>query len=182
MQNNRKEKFEELCRPIISDLHKHIKFIIKDSTLTDDAFQNSLLIAYEKLDSLRDETKFKAWIYKIATNESYRLLKKNKNEIPVEDYFNTSEESTDCTAYSSAELQIILKEEKIDVMKALQKLSYIQKRLMVMMYYWNLGYKEISSVLKLSVNALRVQNHRALGRLREILKGEINEKESKKET
>jgi RNA polymerase sigma-70 factor (ECF subfamily) len=177
MQNNRKEKFEELCRPVISDLHKHIKFIIKDSTLTDDAYQNSLLIAYEKLDSLRDETKFKAWIYKIATNESYRLLKKNKNEISVDDYFNTEE-----SICKTAELQIILKEEKIDVMKALQKLSYNQKRLMVMMYYWNLGYKEISSVLKLSVNTLRVQNHRALGRLREILKGEINEKESKKET
>jgi RNA polymerase sigma-70 factor (ECF subfamily) len=167
---NRKSKFEEISKPIMLDLYKHIKLIVKNSTLADDVFQNSLLIAYEKLDSLRDESKFKSWVFKIATNECFRVLKEQKKETPIEKFFDDIEELKDT---DSVELLIILKDDKKNVMKAIKNLSYNQRCLIVMIYYLGLDYKEISKLLSVEVNALRVQHHRIINKLRNMLKGEM---------
>lgn len=167
---NKKDKFEALCNPYIHDLYKHIKIIVKNPTTADDVFQNTLLIAFEKLETLKAESKFRSWILKISTNECFRTLKRSKRELPVDDFFDDVEALKDT---DTAELLTILKEDKKSVIQAVSKLSYEQRRLIVMIYYLELDYKKISEILSLSTNALRVRHHRIIKKLKEILKGEI---------
>ncbi len=166
----KKDKFEALCKPYMHGLYKHIIIIVKNPTVADDVFQNTLLIAFEKLETLKTESKFKSWIFKISTNECFRALKKSKRELPVDEFFDDVEELKDS---DTAELLTILKEDKKSVMKAVSKLSYEQRRLIVLIYYLELDYKKISKILSLSTNALRVRHHRIIKKLKEILKGEI---------
>jgi RNA polymerase sigma-70 factor (ECF subfamily) len=170
--SDKRNQFEKLSIPIMLDLYKHIKFIVKSPSLADDVFQNSLMIAFEKLESLRDESKFKPWIFKIATNECFSVLRKGKKEMPFEEFFDSTEDLYD---FDTAELLTLLKEDKMAVMKAVGNLSYEQRRLIIMIYYLELNYKEISGLLKVPVNTLRVHHHRIIKKLRKMLKGEINE-------
>ena len=167
---NKKDKFEALSNPYMHDLYKHIKIIVKNPTMADDVFQNTLLIAFEKLETLRSESKFKSWIFKISTNECFKTLKKSKKELPIDEFFDDVEALKDS---NTAELLTIVKENKKSVMKAVSKLSYEQRRLIFLIYYLELDYKKISEILSLSTNVLRVRHHRIIKKLKEILKGEI---------
>lgn len=58
----------------------------------EDAVQNAILKAYEKLDSLRNEKYFRTWITRILINECYRVNKLKRREMSFSEY-SLSEES-----------------------------------------------------------------------------------------
>lgn len=58
----------------------------------EDAVQNAILKAYEKLDSLREEKYFRTWITRILINECYRINKTKRREVSFFEY-SLSEEA-----------------------------------------------------------------------------------------
>ena len=61
-----------------------IKKLVKDGRIAEELMQEAFIKAYRKLDSLKERNRFKAWLVQIATNESFRWLrKKNPNVMSV---------------------------------------------------------------------------------------------------
>ncbi|MFT5875677.1 MAG: RNA polymerase sigma-70 factor (ECF subfamily), partial [Clostridium sp.] len=85
--NKRKKHFEQQISIIYRDLYKFIYSIVKNQNLTEDMFQQTLMKAYEKFDTIEDIKKFKSWIFTIAKNESLSWIKKYNREIPTEDTY-----------------------------------------------------------------------------------------------
>ena len=52
----------------------------------EDAMQESILKAYENIDTLRSRRKFKAWIFQILANECYQILRNRKRQEPTDPF------------------------------------------------------------------------------------------------
>jgi len=62
----------------------YVYSIVADSTLAEDIAQQTFLIAYRKIDSLRHPAAFPAWLRGIARLEAYAALRRRGREFPVE--------------------------------------------------------------------------------------------------
>ena len=66
-----KEIFIELLKPVYNELLRYCKSMYKNGCYDDaeDLFQNTLIKGFQNIESLADESKFKSWIFTIATRE-----------------------------------------------------------------------------------------------------------------
>ena len=67
-------------------MYRVAKSILHQDEDCADAIQSAILNAYEKLDTLRNEKFFKTWLTRILINECYKILRSNKEQIPLEPY------------------------------------------------------------------------------------------------
>lgn len=118
-----------------------------------DAVQNSLLRAWEKRNSLRESSKFKAWIIKILINECKKILKNEStsflvDDIPAEQFGH---------------------DVKLDIANAVFKLNPKYRVPVAMFYYEDMPVNEIASVLDIPEGTITSQLLRARQQLRKEL-------------
>ncbi|HEX2786781.1 MAG TPA: RNA polymerase sigma factor [Ignavibacteria bacterium] len=82
------QKFLELLKPVYSDIVKFCKYLCRDISADDakDVLQHSMLKAFENFSSLKDETKFKSWIFTIVSRETKNFYRNNfwKKFLPLD--------------------------------------------------------------------------------------------------
>jgi RNA polymerase sigma-70 factor (ECF subfamily) len=82
------QKFLELLKPVYSDIVKFCKYLCRGISVDDakDVFQHSMLKAYENFGSLKDDTKFKSWIFTIVSRETKNYYRNNfwKKFLPLD--------------------------------------------------------------------------------------------------
>ena len=69
----KKETFCRYIRQYETDMFRFAKSIVGNQADGEDAMQESILKAYEKIDTLKSTRKFKAWIFQILANECYQI-------------------------------------------------------------------------------------------------------------
>ncbi len=133
-----------------------------------DLVQEVFLKAYKNLKSFDTKKKFSSWIYRIAHNESVNWLKKNtrykkqsidddENKIDIEDNNDLSE-------------MIVIGQERQELLEKLDILPIKYKQVLVLRYIEEKTYKEISVIMKKSVNAVGILINRAKKKLSEHYK------------
>lgn len=65
-------------------LSAYVFSLVSNHKLAEDIAQQTLLIAYRKIDSLRDPAAFPAWLRGIARLEALSAMRKQGREFPVE--------------------------------------------------------------------------------------------------
>jgi RNA polymerase sigma-70 factor (ECF subfamily) len=160
--------FEESLVVIYKNLYRFIYSIADDSVLTDDAMQNTLLTAYKSFEGLRDHTKFKSWIYTIAKRETLSLIRINRREIPSEIIYEELPVENEKTSISE---EILLKKELNETLvEAINLLRNEMRRVVNLRYYNGLSFEEISQVMNVNVNTIRIWHLRAKNHLEKFLK------------
>lgn len=71
------EHFLALLRPIQRELEVHCRRLIWNESDAPDALQNAVLRAFKAFDRYHDDGNFRAWMFKIVTNEAFRLNHKH---------------------------------------------------------------------------------------------------------
>ncbi len=130
----------------------------------EDILQETFIKAYLNLNGFDPDLKFSSWIYRIAHNEFINTLKKKKMEVSF--FFETdiffphpvSSEKTE----EQAERKIFA--ETLD--KCLTSLSPKYREPLVLYYFEELDYKEISDIAQIPVSTVGVR----LKRGKEMLK------------
>ena len=129
--------------------------ILRNEADAEDAIQNTLLSAYEHLESLRMFEKIKPWIFKILTRECYRIAGNRK------DYG----ELDDCTlAAPQADVDT-----KLSLWDAVSRLDTPYREVIILFYYEELSTGEIAQILDLTEENVRKRLSRARGILRTLL-------------
>jgi RNA polymerase sigma-70 factor, ECF subfamily len=100
---------------------------------------------------------FGAWLYRIATNNLADYYRKNKPETRVE--LNEAEGSDDGQGFTG---EIIKKEERAAIEKALRKIPARYQEIIHLRYFAELEIEEIAGALKISKAHASVLIHRAL--------------------
>ena len=163
--------FAELIERYERKLSRYIYHLSSlDAPSTEDLLQEVFIKAYENLNDYDDTFSFSSWIYRITHNEVISFFRKTKarpqtiNPDDVdEDYISLMPDSTDIPA------EIKKKELAAEVKKHVLELPEKYRDVLVLRFLEDKSYKEISDILKKSVNSVSVLINRAKEKLKSKL-------------
>lgn len=140
----------------------HISFsILHNEQDCADAVQEAILKAYENRHKLREIKYFKTWIVRIVINECYSVLHKKKRFQAYDD----------AVQQDNAYLSNYVKEEYIDLYRAISRLGEKAKICVILYYLEDYSVAEIAGVLKIPVGTVKSR----LNHTRRELKGLLSE-------
>lgn len=129
-----------------------------DSDMADDIAQESYLKAYLGCDTFRDESKFKAWIFRIGYTAFINHKRSEKHFAEVEESsFLVSDDAPD----HSFRYQ--------DLYVALDKLSRKERTSVLLFYMEGYSIKEIAEIEEVSQEAVKKHLSRGRNHLRHLL-------------
>lgn len=142
--------------------------IVKDSYIAEDIMQDSFIDAFSKLETFEWRSSFGSWLKRIVINKSLDIIKQKQDNISLSDEFIETKEDI-IEDFDQVECRVEEIKEKI---KALP-----QNYRLVLVLYLIEGYdhQEISEILKIPYNNVRVRYMRAKRKLLEtIIKSRSN--------
>lgn len=149
-----REQFSELIRETKIPMYRLAYGILRNGPDAEDAVGESIIRAYEHLDSLKDADKFKSWIMMITANEAKRMYKKRKQVRLMEDVDVCGLTHND----SHDELwELVL------------KLDEKYRAVIILFYYEQMKIREISRILQITEGTVKSRMSRAKDRLRDLL-------------
>lgn len=125
-----------------------------------DLTQDVFLKAYQNLTKLDDPGRFSPWLFRIAHNEAYSLLRKNR----LDDQELAVDPST-----GDAASQLYPIEMTLAVEAALGRLSPDQREAVVLKVLQGFKFEEMAEILETPVSTVKSRLYTALDLLKEVL-------------
>lgn len=120
-----------------------------------DAIQETIVKAFSKIETLKNDKYAKTWLIRILINECYTLLRKSSKLVPLEEAIGVTEGEAD--------------KDYRDLYRAVNSLKK-ELRLPVILYYIEgFNVKEIAQILEISEGAVQKRLARARGKLKRDL-------------
>ena len=143
-----------------SDPKKGFKMLMDNFQVPIYNYIRRLVVSHE------DESSLSTWIYRIATNESLRLLNTRKDEeaIPAEEVQEELIGKLKASDYIDYENELAVK-----FQEAILSLPEKQRLIFNLRYYDELDYEEISRILDSKVDTLKVNYHYAKEKIKEYI-------------
>lgn len=157
-----KEYFEKVVRESKNTLFQLSFGILKNMTDAEDAVAESLEIAWERREQLREPEKLWGWLETIVTNTSKTLYRKRRREIVM-----------DIRKIQIAET--IEDVEKSDIWLAVAELGENHREVLLLYYYEGYSVKEIAKMLKVPGGTIKSRLSRARKELEHMLLGDTEE-------
>ena len=144
------EAFGKLMNKYISMVYGTACSITGDRTDAEDAVQETFLKAYNSLEGFKEKSTFKTWLYRIAVNTCYDILRKKsiRQSFPLDSITPVMADAGN-RADSSYALEL------------LKMLPAPDRTIIALKDLEGFSYKEIADILKCSVANVRVRLHRA---------------------
>lgn len=161
--NGNNVAFDVLLTRHKTKIFSYIFYIVRDHDLAEDIFQETFMKAIVTIKQGRysESGKFSAWISRIAHNliiDSFRQDKcEGASTCEENGLLNNSKFSEGTIEDEMVKMQI-----HSDVRKIIRNLPKNQREVLIMRYYKNMSFKEISDITGVSINT-------ALGRMRYAL-------------
>ncbi len=175
---NKVIKGENNAYAVLVDRYKHMVYtlalkIVKNREDAEEVAQDTFVKAYSALNEFKGESKFSTWLYKIAYYRSLDYLKKNKRRVETTT-IDISEE------YNIASMDDALDgmeiKERAEIIKhAIQELPADDAVLITLYYFETLSMNEISKVMGIPANTIKVRLFRGRKRLAKILENNLEQ-------
>ena len=146
------QDIEEIYNNYAQIVYKYIFCLTKNKELSEDIVQETFLVAVKNIDKFRGESKI---LYK-----DIRKKEKQKN-ISLEDVEN------ELITENSLEENIFLQEDKLDLLKKIQKLNEETRNVMYLKLLGGLKNEEIAEVMNKTPNWVRVTYFRGKQKIKE---------------
>jgi RNA polymerase sigma-70 factor (ECF subfamily) len=179
-QEEDRRAFEELVHRYEAELYSYLRNYLGDAQMAEDAFQTTFLQVHLKCDQFEPGRKVRPWLYTIATNQAIDAQRRNRRHRmvsldrragsdgrseedagPLMNLLN-SEEAGPMDRFQSAE-------EAHYVREAVDGLPESLRRVVVLVYYQGLKYREAAEALSVPVGTVKSRLHAAIQKLNEIL-------------
>ncbi len=163
--------YQELMRRYQIKLYSYLYRLIRDKEESEDLLQGIFMKVYGNIKSFDTRRKFSSWIYRIAHNEAVNFLKKRSRRhlISIED-IQSSKDKLEIIDIGKSPIDAwIGKELKKEMQEALEKLPPKYKEVLMLRYYYDKSYEEMSEVLGKPVNSVGTLLNRAKKKLMEIM-------------
>jgi RNA polymerase sigma-70 factor (ECF subfamily) len=129
-----------------------------DRTLAEDAVQAAWLIAWQRLRSLRDVDRVRAWLLAVTANEARQLARRRRPVVELD--LDLPDDPRDDPS---------LRVERLDLRNALIRLSPDDRTVLAMHFGADLSAEELGAAIGASPEAARKRLWRAVARLRKEL-------------
>jgi RNA polymerase sigma factor (sigma-70 family) len=166
----------EACLEMLINRHKDrifttILFIVKDSYIAEDLFQETFIkiIKNLKKGKYNEEGKFLPWAIRIARNMAIDYFRKMKRMPTItgsdgEDVFRKIKLAVD-----NREEQMIRTEKENIVRDVISRLSEEQRQVLILRHYGDLSFKEIAEMTGVSINTALGRMRYALNNMRKLM-------------
>ncbi|MBO7588018.1 MAG: sigma-70 family RNA polymerase sigma factor [Bacteroidaceae bacterium] len=145
-------------------LYWHIRRMVVAHDDAEDALQETMINVYKYRSTYSNEFPLSSWLYKIATNESLKLLKNRAGySMSVDDLGDSLKDSVRAEASPDADETLILLQEAIALLPTKQKMVFNLR------YYEDKSYEEIHQIVGDSVNTLKTNYHYAVQKIKEYI-------------
>lgn len=129
--------------------------ILRNETDSLDATQEVFIQIYKSIAKLKDKSKFDFWINKIAISKCSNIIRKNKKLLLVGDDLEIYETYLEEDSLDNPENLVVNSDEKVQILKIINKLSPKKRIVIILFYYNSLKIKEISDLLKCSEGTVK---------------------------
>jgi len=153
--------FEDLVAGHHRSLRGFLHKMLGDQHNTDDVLQEVWMDVFRDLKSLKDPAAFLPWLYRVARNRAFGLLRRRRTpmgSIDEVDPIVTAEEEPDFTA---ADAQA--------VHAALGQLGPEHREVLLLRFIEDMSYEEIAAVAGCNIGTVRSRIHNAKRQLRIII-------------
>jgi RNA polymerase sigma-70 factor (ECF subfamily) len=135
---------------------------------SDDMFQEICIQLWRAYPQFKGESKFSTWLYRVSINTAISWIRKEKKhrltDIENEKMFGVHD---DTPFYVEQE-----KREQVSALhRAIKKLNDVDRTL-VLLYLEEVAYAEISEILGLTVNNIKVKMNRVKKRLKKLMEND----------
>ena len=176
------ERFPELVQRYEQTLYNFGLKMCGEAQDAEDVVQDTFLNVFRYLKGFRYETKFKNWLYRIATSTCIKKRRKSKfapdRELSLDDFMPQDEAAVEHQAPAWARLpldQVLNEELGQTLKKAILELPEKYRVVLVLRDIEGFSTEESADILNLSLANIKVRLHRARLFLREKLKAYYNE-------
>lgn len=159
-----KTQFCSLITTYEKNLFRLAKSILHNDADAEDAVGEAILKSYAALPSLKDESRFKPWLFRILVNEAYAAANRRRRVVYLED--NPQAEQTDSgDRRPDTETELVL-------WQLVNSLEEEYRIVTVLFYYEDFSLKDIATALELPEGTVKSRLSRARVRLKAMLADE----------
>ncbi len=160
------ELYRELVRRYQEKLLRYANYLVRDEEPAADVVQEAFIKAFVNLQSFNVRKKFSSWIYRIVHNEAVNYLKRSKKVIPFAGRGWLADKVKSST---DLENDFLKNQEREQVQQALEKLPLKYREPLILFYFEEKSYDEISDILRMPVGTVGTRISRGKKLLREVL-------------
>ncbi|WP_339894868.1 sigma-70 family RNA polymerase sigma factor [uncultured Algibacter sp.] len=161
---------------ILVDRYKDLVYtltlrMLKNREEAEDVSQDTFIKAYKSMGRFKGDSKFSTWIYRIAYNTSLDRLKKNRkhfNDVAIDEFTEHQVKTMD-----NALSQLENEERNQAIQKCLAQLPSDDAFMLTLYYFEDQSLDEISKVIGLTPNNVKVKLFRSRKKLATIMKAQL---------
>lgn len=161
---------------ILVDRYKDLVYtltlrMLKNREEAEEVAQDTFIKLYKSLNRFKGDSKFSTWIYRVAYNASLDRLKKNKkyfNNVAIDEYTEHQVKTID-NALSKLEEE----ERSQAIQKCIEQLPSEDAFILTLYYFEGQSLDEISKVIDLTPNNVKVKLFRSRKKLATIMKQKL---------
>jgi RNA polymerase sigma-70 factor (ECF subfamily) len=157
VQQGKVESFGVIVTRYQNKLNNYGKKFLNRNEDIEEIVQDVFIKTYKNIRSFDSSKKFSSWIYRIAHNEFINAIKKKK---PLY-FFNFDTFFPNLKSKENIIEDVDRKETQELINKYLDKLDYKYKEVLILCYFEDMSYKDISDVLHIPVSTVGVRIQRA---------------------
>ncbi len=159
--------FAELVERYHHRLRAFLRGMIGDAHAADDALQEVWLDVFRGVGKLRDAGAFPGWLYRVARDRAYRVLRRK----PM------ATESIDRVELSVADEAELDADERELVTTSMDRLPHEQREVLLLRFVEQMSYEQIASAVGCELGTVRSRLHYAKRALRKLIERNDDERQ-----
>lgn len=166
-QAGKTEALAEIYETYFLRVYRFVYYRVSHRETAEDLTEDTFVKAFNGLNNLQNTEAFEGWLFQIARNLVIDYYRKKKQLVPLDTVENTLE-------YDTNVVEIInLQIEQSILIKLLKELNDEQQSVIKMKFLEELDNSTIAKILNKTEGAIRVIQHRAIAKLKELFNDNI---------
>jgi len=153
-KNKNADAYEQIYDAYVDSIFSRCLYILGDKDIAEEATQDTMVKVYYALGRFEGRSSLKTWMYRIATNHCFGVLKKRR-ELSYEEL---SEEGAQ---FENDENIYETLADQSQVTDVLSLLSKDIRAILLLKYVDGYSYQEVAVISQLSPSAVKMRIHRA---------------------
>jgi len=166
--SNRRQAFDLITQKYREKLFQHALYMLRDSQEAFDVTQETLIRAYQESNFFAVDFKMKPWLFRVITNLCYNITRDKKRRGGLLKLMGKPPQVESMQALDD----MLRKESQSQVVRALSRVPEKYRTILLLKYYNDLSYIEISEVLGCKLGTVMSRLSRARDKLAAAMEAE----------
>ena len=153
----------DLYNAYFERIYKFIYYRTSHKETAEDLTEDVFVKVFKKLKGLEQLAAFEGWLFQIARNRVIDYYRSKKQLVPLEEVENTLEYETNIVDI------VNLKTEQVVFIKLLKELTPEQQQVIKLKFLEDIDNDIIAQMMNKTEGAIRVIQHRAIAKLKELI-------------